>query len=277
MNTMKTANGAYVSRFDGYCEGASDPSRYVVLLNAAAAKVPARFGGPLSGTLDEIVAFDRAEVARMNMGQINLIEVSSFCGPGGLIWGYDLARSESLRSEPLFDLSDGDRRVPVFEGRFLAEAAGCLLGTTDRRMFPLRPGTLCPAAFRSAVCRGPGIACTAFGIGITADRSSAARIFMEDGGAAGLGTAADKDRRRLEWAERVAGSILAVAANQRQTCTEIFVLYDEIEVGEGEVGCALSLVPYVKVAKRAIPRKGMERLKTMRLGEWLREVGSRRV
>ena len=27
----------------------------------------------------------------MNLGQLNLVQVSSFCGPEGLIWGYDIA------------------------------------------------------------------------------------------------------------------------------------------------------------------------------------------
>ncbi len=267
--------GPYLSRYPDHCEGASDPGRYVVLLKTAAAKAPVAFSSPSSGSLDEIVAFDAAEAAGPYMGQINLIEVSSFCGVGGLIWGYDLARSESLRDARLLDLDQGGRKVPVFDGRPLSEASRCLLGTADRRKFPIRPGSLCPAAYKTVICRSPGIAFGAFGVGIAADRSSSACVFMEDGGIVAPGSPGDGAGRRLAAARRVAGSILAVAANQRLTCAEIFVLYDEIEVGPGEVGCALPIVPYVRLAKKAVPRGGFARLRRMTLGEWLRETGRR--
>ena len=47
-----------------------------------------------SDVLDTIAAFDDAEIKGTYLGQVNMLTVSSFSGPQGLIWGYDILPSK---------------------------------------------------------------------------------------------------------------------------------------------------------------------------------------
>ena len=80
-----------------YCEGYFSTAlgnSYLLGVNYAVAKVRKQFGHEGSSVLDEINAFDMAEITNANVGQINAIKVSSFCGPRGHIWGYDICKVE---------------------------------------------------------------------------------------------------------------------------------------------------------------------------------------
>jgi len=265
-----------VSSFDDKCEGALDPSRYVVLINVTAAKVKRRFGDPACcAGLDAINAFDRAERDGAYLGQINLIEVSSFCGPGGLIWGFDMAWAPGLYGGWFCSLRNHlGESVPVYDGAPLAVASQALLGTAESKVFPIMPGSLCPAAYKSAVSTGPGRYYSVLGIGIAEPREEAACIFMEDCGR--LPDGADRDALRPKVMRTVAESVLAVAANQGTRCTQIFVVYDDVEVGPDEAGSVVAMAPYVRLARRAWPRGGLKRLLGLRLAEWQAAIAGRR-
>ena len=269
MKNVKPVIGDLRSSLADHCEGALDPSRYVVAVNAAAAKVPREFGHEGSRALDGICAFDAAEKTAAYLGQVNLIEVSSFCGPGGLIWGHDLARSTGVVRR-LTELSDGfGRRVPVYDAAPLIEAATALFGTVADARYRILPGSLCPAAYKYAVVPGPARCFAAIGLGIVEDRGSSACIFMEDAGSFAPGGSAAAERECVIGA--VAGSVLAVAANQKLRCAGIYAACACVEAGEGEVGCALVAAPFLRLAGNAWPRGGLRRLRQMTLGEWISE------
>ena len=255
------------SSFDDNCEGALDPSRYLVLVNASAAKARRHFGPNGSPGLDGINAFDLAERGAAYLGQVNLIEVTSFCGPGGLIWGFDLARAPGLCGGRQFELrSHLGEGVPVHDAAPLQAAAQALLGTAERKVFPLLPGSLCPAAHKSIVSDGPGRYYAVLAVGITEPRSSSACIFMEDVGVF------PRFAETTEWQGHIrkltAESVLSVAANQGLRCTRIFVAYADVDVGPDEVGCAMVVAPYFRLARRAWPRGGLKRLRQMSLADW---------
>ncbi|HSD12407.1 MAG TPA: histidine decarboxylase, pyruvoyl type [Patescibacteria group bacterium] len=254
----------YVSRLDDRCQGVRDPNRYLVAMNVAAAKVPMRFGTAGSKTLDFIAAFDLAEVTEAHLGQINLIEVSSFCGPEGLIWGLDVAAHESLRDRKLFDIRLWNgKAVPVFDGEPLVAAAKALFGEGTGRRFPLAPGTLCPTASKNISAQGPAVLYAAFAIGIRAD-GACASVLMED-----VGTLADgSEVSRAAAVRHVGESVAAIAANQRTDYREIFVAFRAVEVGAGEAGCAITMLPYFTIARKALPEGGLAAAAHMTLGAW---------
>lgn len=263
-----------VADSDVYCQGPARPDEYVVAFVTGAASVPSRFGNSGSSMLDDIWAFDKAEVSRTNFGQINLIEVTSFCGPGGVLWGYDLAQPADLRNRPLRALIDGaGRSVPVYDGEPLVRATASLFGTVDRPRFRLAPGTLCPAAYKK-ICRvGPAELYARFAIGIPDDRSRHAVILMEDAGLFPGPLPGKTDAISLRLSEAAAESVLAVAANQRIRCREIFVLSIEKRVVLGSVGCVLIAAPYFRLARGAMPPEGISRLRKISLAEWLADRG----
>ena len=258
-------DAALISRFDEHCQGSRDQNRYFLALNVSAAKVPARFSHPGSSNLDDICAFDLAETAQMNLGQLNLIRVSSFCGPDGIIWGYDVARPNGLGTEPLFSLHDG---VPVYDGHPIMGAAAELFGSVDRPRFPIMPGSHTMAAYKSVASRGPSIIYSAFGLGIPKDRNAHAAILMEDVGTVPKLGKMSRRAWRKDLLRALSESVAVVAANQRAECASIFVLYKELTVSNGEVGCAISLAPYFAIARKAVPESKLALLRGTSLEGW---------
>lgn len=258
----------YVGDLARFCQGASDPNRYFVALNVAAAKVQTKFSISGTGVLDAINAFDRAEVARVNMGQINAIEVSSFCGPQAYFWGHDVARCEN-ESQPMFHVRQWDDvNLPVYDGEPLIDAAAALFGTMDRKLFPLAPGTLCPVAIKSITTSEPGKIYAACGVGFRKSDENCATSLMEDVGRFPENTNLGPNERKSSVIESVAGSVMAVAENQRIRLSSIHVAYTELSIGVGETGCALLMLPYFSLARDAFPPEGIEGLKNMSLSDW---------
>ncbi|MGE5194237.1 MAG: histidine decarboxylase, pyruvoyl type, partial [Deltaproteobacteria bacterium] len=85
-----------VGRFDRYCDGYGSPGArgagYVSVptLNTGTAKTD------LDDVLDSIVAYDASEASDTYIGQINMLYASSFSGPQGAIWGYDVAKADKI-------------------------------------------------------------------------------------------------------------------------------------------------------------------------------------
>jgi histidine decarboxylase len=243
----------YFSDYNHLCQGARHASRYLIAFNVSAAKTKRLLGNPGSSDLDEVNAFDLAEVQRMNLGQLNLIRVSSFCGPEGLIWGYDIKPNPGLREHGLTELTDVQGGlVPVYSATPLMDSATDLFGTIERKRFPIAPGSLCPAAWKSLRLDSPGTAYASLAFGIAADRTNNACCLMEDVGTVPETDAAAGDDWRKRILEMTSRSVLSIFANQRARCKEIFVAMSSVSVGEGEVGCALLLAPYFSVARNAV-------------------------
>lgn len=104
------------------------------------------------------------------IGQITMLTASSFCGPYGALWGYDVARSSSWPppaecSRPKdWDQCDPERRERILTGgltgvwgRALFDAAEYLFGhNNDNYWHPPLPGYMVTCANQEPrVCRGP--------------------------------------------------------------------------------------------------------------------------
>ena len=85
-----------ISPYDDYCDGYGMPGAYgngyVSVLKVSAGTVE-KTNDEL---VDRIVTYDKAEAADAYVGQINMLTASSFCGMAGQVWGYDLARHDSV-------------------------------------------------------------------------------------------------------------------------------------------------------------------------------------
>lgn len=101
----------YIATQDDFCEGlwATLSNQCILGINYAVTKTEKQFFHDGSTVLDQINAFDLAEIANANIGQINLIKVSSFCGPGSLIWGYDIAKAERIAPSHLSTVENIDK------------------------------------------------------------------------------------------------------------------------------------------------------------------------
>lgn len=237
---------------DRHCEGffASGKKNYLLGIYFATAKKKRLFSRAGSGVLDEINVFDSAEVAKANLGQINLINVSSFCGPRGFIWGYDLCRADKT-PHPINKSSGAGFSVYRIEP--LADAFIELVGTIDAPRFPFLPGSHVPCASRHYVKAGRGRIYVAVAIGIPADRKKCACVIMED-----VGDIPDSISKRCHG-ELASGnmvkSVMEIGKNQKIRYREVFVGVESISFDRGEIGCALVASPYFLLAQDADPGK----------------------
>ena len=156
-------NGA-IGPFDSYCDGYGNPGAsgagYISVLTLETGKVRSDMDEILEG----IVSYDRAETLGTYIGQINMITASSFNGINGAVWGYHIAKADSIANntlEPLFmkKRSDGVE-IPVYPVEPLLDAGKRLLGTNNQRRFPLLPGAHVRCAVngvkRNTLCTGVG-------------------------------------------------------------------------------------------------------------------------
>ncbi len=272
MNIRHEIHFDRASRHAQYCEGyfATQGPRHLLGVSFTTGVTENGLASPGSTALDDINAFDLAEVAQANLGQLNIITVSSFCGPHGVIWGYDVCRpAAGIRS--LGTTTRRGRTAEVLDGGALRDAFARLVGSVDEKRFPMFPGSHLPAATKSKTVREEGVVYTGLGIGIPEDRNTAACLMMEDTGFIAGSTDAEAHRDRV--LECVAQSVLEVGANQRVRYRTVFAGYAGTVVGAGQTGCALVLAPYFLLARDAFPRH--RQLTGMTLEEWEESTGSR--
>lgn len=253
-----------LSPYDNYCVGYENPgvegTGYLMALNIGVGKVKERWSHAGSEILDKTLAFDTAEVEGANLGQINMITVSSFCGPEGKIWGLDLAVAPRLRAKKLGLVE----RVPYYDAEPLLIASKALLGTVEVPKFPFLPGSHVPCASKLVSVRGNAVLYAAIAVGVPKNRREAACLMMEDVGAIG-------GQVSSEILQSLAESVIEVGRNQRVKYREIFTGIKTIEVSLGEVGCALVAAPYMAIAQGAV-RVEKEKLRNMSLKEWQNSV-----
>ena len=260
------------SRHSVYCEGyfATQAARHMLGISLTTGLAPNMLAGPGSTALDEINAFDLAEVARANLGQLNVITVSSFCGPHGHIWGYDVCAPEAGQSL-LGTVSRAGRHAEVYDLNVLADAFARLVGTVDEKRFPMMPGSHLPAAMKMKTSRSEGVLYTTLGIGVPEDRGRNACLLMEDCGFVPGGQDPEEYRDRV--IESVAQSVLEIGVNHKVRYARVFVGYAATEVRPGYTGCALVLAPYFLLARDAFPEE--RPLSSMTLEEWEHETAPR--
>jgi histidine decarboxylase len=238
--------------FDDWCTGCPlSPGASYVAVPVLTSAVTQRGVGSL--LLDEIVAFDKAEATEANLTQTNLIQVSSFCGPEGLLLGYDLM-PRPLIPHPVYPQHYRSRSeaIPVYDLMPLCVASRELLGTVAKPHFPIRPGSLVPCAYKARYAVGPCVLYVAMAIGIPKDRSRNADLFMEDNGV-WPATSADEERLALESVvSALASSVTRIGANLNVSYQAVFLGIRTQTVQVQEVGCVLSAAPYLHLARSAV-------------------------
>lgn len=254
-----------ISRFDDHCEGyfACDAQNYLLGISLKIGRVTCGLECPGSTLLDEINAFDAAEAEGANMGQLNVITVSSFCGPQGMIWGLDVCAPAAGHAR-LGTVRRGDHVADVYDLSSLTDAFARLMGTLDEERFPFMPGSHVPAAMKMKTAREPGVLYAAMALGVPENRERDACLMMENPGF--LGGSCDWERARRSILDAMAHSVLAVGENQRVRYRKVFVGVTSVEVREGEAACAMALAPYFRLAKNAVT-PGLD-LSRASLAEW---------
>jgi len=274
-----------ISPFDDYCDGYGMPGAkgqgYVSVLKVSTG-VAEKSDDML---LDGIVTYDKAEATDAYIGQINMITASSFNGLIGSIWGYDLAVAEEIKNntqQPLFTINQYDGSIlPVFDAAPLLKAGQTLFGTEKARRFPPAPGGQIICANKSAVSYRPATGKPdpdkgeAYGvwaylsISIAKDRTKAASLFIED-----VGTWTQNDREEdmvrflKEHQKSVAKSTIDCGKNQSVIYDRTYMAYAYVMMKPGQAGTALTVAPYVTLAKRALPGGDFDVLEKMSLKEW---------
>ncbi len=278
MTLNDIVNGA-VGPFDDYCDGygnaGSSGLGYISVLKLATGVVKMDMDKGLEG----IVSYDRAETSGTYVGQINMIAASSFCGLNGAVWGYHLARHESIADgsiKPLFTKTRKDgKEIPIYSVEPLLNAGERLFGTNDRRRFPLLPGSHVICAVKSNTIMGPNSVWSAIAIAMAEDREKDSNLFIED---AGDSIPAESEEARTAYLaglmDKIAHSIVRCGDDSNVKYKEIFVGYRTQWVPEEHVGCALTCAPYAVLAKKAVPPSGApEQMLDMTIAEWEQAVG----
>lgn len=278
LSLQDIVNGA-VGPFDFYCDGYGNPGAsglgYVSVLKLQTGKVRM----DMDTVLEEIVSYDRAETLGTYVGQINMITASSFNGLNGVVWGYHVAQEDSIADgtlKPLFikKRSDGFE-IPVYPVEPLLNAGERLFGTTDARRFPILPGAQVKCAVKSHTVKGPTSIWSAIALAIAEDREKDSNLFIED---AGDSIPAENEEARKAYLNRlmenIAESVIRCGDDSNVKYKAIFVGYKTEWIPEGYVGCALTVAPYVVLAKEAIP-PGVtpDKLLEMTLSEWEKAIG----
>ncbi len=269
---VKGAIGPFDDFADGYGNPGASGLGYISVLKLETGKVQADMDKVLEG----IVSYDRAETNGSYVGQINMIAASSFNGLNGLVWGYDVAKHESIANgtlKPLFERERKDgTKIPIYPVDPLLDAGTRIFGTQEQRRFPLLPGAHVACAVKSNTIKGPNSIWCAIALAIAEDQTKDSNLFIED---AGDSIPADSEEARATYLyglmEKIATSIVRCGDDSDVKYKEIFLGYKTEWIPEGHVGCALTCAPYIVMAKNAIPKKGPESLLSMSLPEWEKE------
>jgi histidine decarboxylase len=272
-DVVKGAIAPYSAQCDGYGNPGAGGSGYVAVVTLKTAQTPKELAipGQTGEGLDGTVAFDQAEAAGAYLGQVNLIDASSFIGPNGVLWGYDLAKAadgaERKPAKPAELPATGG--IPVRPVEPLLEAAARLFGSRDEPRFPLLPGTPVVAAHKEITAAGPTTVWCGIALAIAEDRRSGANLIVEQCGEyKPQPEGATEDQYFRLARENLAKSVLRMAKNHNVKYREILLGIKQESVREGFVGHAMATVPYVVLAREAVPLGGVERLAKMSLADW---------
>lgn len=273
-----------LSNYNSHCTGYQNPDNlgpgYILGTCLEIGKVPISFRHPGSDMLDRINAFDMAEAQGTYLGQVNMITVSSFCGIQGSVWGLDVARHPDLKNTKSLHLTDVERHdgkmIPVLSAEPLLDATKRLIGSREKKRFPILPGSHVPCATKHITKDGPCRLYCALAIGIPENREVDACLLMEDVGELSKGSHIGYflEEYRDELKANAAKSVTAVGSNQKILYKEIYVSLTDIDVHGGEVGCALIAAPYLALAQNAVSpiiEKRMS-LEEVSLADWEKMV-----
>jgi histidine decarboxylase len=269
------AVGPFDDYADGYGNSGASGLGYISVLKLETGIVKHDMDDGLEG----IVSYDRAETTGSYVGQINMIAASSFNGCAGAVWGYHLAKEDSLAdgsAKPLFTRERGDGyQIPVYSVEPLLRAGVSLFGTTDDKHYPPLPGSHVICAVKSNTIKGPNSVWCAIALAIAEDREKDSNLFIED---TGDSIPAESEEARVAYLdqlmENIATSIVRCGDDSKVKYKQIFLGYKTTWVPEGHVGCALTCAPYVVLAKNAVPQGGpASNMLNMTLSDWERAQG----
>lgn len=254
------------SPYENYSVGYPMTGNYLTALVIDIGSSRKRFNHDGSEWLDGIIAYDKAEASDTYIGQINMITVSSFCGPHGLIWGYDIAKEDSqdissLISQDKLKEFDG---VTIRNGKNLRMAANSLFGTLNEKHFPFLPGSHVPCAGKYYTKAGPALLYGAIAIGIPENREDSACVLMEDPGEIILRGDETKESIEEQIILNNIRSVVEIGKIQNIKYKEIFIDFYSKNIDKDEVGCVLVAMPYFHLAKKAF----CEELSSCTLDEW---------
>ena len=275
--TLKTVVKGAVGPFDAYCDGYGNPGSsglgYISVLKLQTGMVRKDMDNVLEG----IVSYDRAETLGTYVGQINMVTASSFNGLNGAVWGYHVAKADSIADgslKPLFKKKRSDGvAIPVYSVGPLLDAGERLFGTTGKRRFPILPGAHVNCAVKSVTIKGPTSVWCAIALAIAEDRQKDSNLFIED---AGDSIPAESEQARKAYLDRllenIATSVIRCGDDNKVKYKAIFVGYRTQWIPEGYVGCALTVAPYVVLAKDALPKGGPAQLLDLTISEWEKDL-----
>ncbi len=198
------AVGPFDDCADGYGNSGASGLGYISVLKLETGIVKHDMDEGLEG----IVSYDRAEATGAYVGQINMIAASSFNGCAGAVWGYHLAKEDSLAdgsAKPLFTRARGDGfDIPVYSVEPLLRAGKALFGTADERRFAPLPGSHVICAVKSKTISGPNSVWCAIALAIAEDREKDSNLFIED---CGDSIPADSEEARIAYLDRLLENI----------------------------------------------------------------------
>ena len=272
----------------GYLEPTATgrPGAYVstILLSTGAVDLEQFPGFPFEEDLDqgmaEIVSYDRAECNDSYIGQVNMLQASSFSGVNGAIWGYDLAIEPRIgKTYPVGRIEN----IPIYSLIPLRDATRQLFGVADERHFPPQEGAMvvCAEKYRtSMVSDGNMWIWCALGFAIAEDRENHACLFMEDTGI--LPLAGDKEQTVREKLDdrltRIAYAAYLCGENQGARYKKIYIGWKASHIPKNHVGCALACAPYVTLPADAFANISPEsEILELSTDDWLSRVGFSRV
>ena len=285
---VRNCRNGTASSCGGYLEptATGQPGAYVstILLSTGSVNLEQFPGFPFEEDLDqgmaEIVSYDRAERNDAYIGEINMLQASSFSGVNGAIWGYDLAIDSRIGKTYPVGRIEG---IPIYSLIPLRDATRQLFGVADDRHFPPQKGAMvvCAEKYRTSMpSDGRLWIWCALGFAIAEDRDRHACLFMEDTGAMKLGeddeqTVREKLDDRLN---RIAYAAYLCGENQGADYKKIYIGWKASYIPKNHVGCALTCAPYVTLPSGAFrnisPETGILELSTE---DWLSRVGYSKV
>ena len=111
-------------------------------------------------------------------------------------------------------------------------------------------------------------------LSLSRDRDNAADLFIED---AGLWTDNDNPEDLKTFLEQhraaVVWSVIACGQDQSVLYDRTYISFAYTIMQPGEVGTALTVAPYITLARDAIPGGDFGSLNTMTLSEWVKAMG----
>ena len=173
----------------------------------------------------------------------------------------------------------------MFDAQPLLDAGVELFGTAENRRFHPLPGAHVICANKGVTAYRPkedrplrADAGEAYGvwsfiaISLSADRDFAADLFIED---AGVWTENDSEEDMLAYLERIAARSSGPSSSAGAIpacCSSAPTWVAHRMMRPGEIGDAITVGPYVTLARDAVPATGFASLNNLQLSEWLEQM-----